>query len=490
MSSSPARRATFGDVFAVREFRALWVSQILSVSGDRLALVALTLLIYDRTRSPLLAAVAYAAGYVPYVLGALFLSGLADRLPRRGVMVTCDVIRMVLVAAMLVPRVPLDVLIALLYVTTAVQPPFDSARSAVLAEVVQGERYALAAATMQTTFRVAIVAGAAVGGITVALAGARFALGADAATFGVSALVVQFGTRARPPAMKDSPRAGSGALAQSGGHGGRGAPHASLRAGVRLVFGDKALATLMMLAWLAAFYEFPEGIAAPYAGRLGGGPVAAGLLIASAQVGAALTMPVLVRRVGPLTRLRWMGPMAVCACAVLMLAILRPGLAVSMAIFALSGAFATYQVAANTAFVERVPNERRAQAFGLANAGLIVGQGVAFLLAGAAAELIPPATVVAVGGGLGAVAACGLALRWRHMSPAVGRHSARHLRGRVSLAGPDAVSVAAGHDGDAADTGHVRDQAGAARRAVPRQARDHLVNRRVPVHAVRSRARG
>jgi MFS family permease len=435
-------------VFAVREFRALWASQILSVCGDRLALVALTLLIYDRTRSPLLAAVAYAAGYVPYVLGALFLSGLADRLPRREVMVACDVIRAVLVVAMLVPRVPLDVLIALLYATTAVQPPFDSARSAVLADVVQGERYALAAATMQTTFRVGIVAGAAAGGVTVALVGTRFALGADAATFVVSALVVQFGTRARAAATKGSPRARSGALAQLG-------------AGVRVVFRDRALLTLVMLGWLAALYEFPEGIAAPYADRLGGGPVAVGLLIASAQVGSALTMPVFVAKVGPLTRLRWMGPMAFCACAVLTATLLRPGLAVSMAIFAVSGAFATYQIAANTAFVERVPNEQRAQAFGLANAGLIVGQGVAFLVAGAAVEVVPPSTVVALGGGLGAIAAIGLALRWRHMSPAVGRHSARHL-----AAGPEQP-----------------------RYHVPRQARDHIANRRAPVHAVRSRAR-
>jgi Major Facilitator Superfamily len=478
VSSSPARRASFGEVFAIREFRALWAAQILSVCGDRLALVALTLLIYDRTRSPLLAAVAYAAGYVPYVLGALFLSGLADRLPRRQVMVACDVIRTLLVAAMLLPRVPLDVLIALLYATTAVQPPFDSARSAILPDVVQGERYAVAAATLQTTFRVAIVAGAAVGGITVALVGARFALGADGATFAVSALLIQFGTRARPAAAQGDKDAGTGVLA-------------SLGAGIRVVFGDKALLTLVLLAWLAALYEFPEGIAAPYAGRLGGGPVAAGLLIASAQVGAALTMPVLVSKVGPLTRLRWMGPMAFCACAVLTLTVLRPGLAVSMVIFAVSGAFATYQVAANTAFVMRVPNERRAQAFGLANAGLIVGQGVAFLVAGAAAEVIPPATVVALGGGVGTVAACVLALRWRGMSPLIGRHSAkhlnghsaRHLNGRALLSAPALAHPVAVQGSDDAGAGRVRDY------TVPGKARDHAVHRRVPVHAVRSRAR-
>jgi hypothetical protein len=229
-------------------------------------------------------------------------------------------------------------------------------------------------------------------------------------------VLVGFGTHARPPAV----RAGPSALVQLGG-------------GIRLVFGDKALRTLVMLGWLAALYAIPVAIAAPYAGRLGAGPVAAGLLIASVQVGAALITPIFAREIGPLTRLRWMGPMAICTCAILVLTAFRPGLSVSMAIFALSGVFGIYQIAANTAFVERVPNERRAQAFGLANAGLVVGQGLAFMAAGAAVEVVPPSTVIAVGGGLGAVAACGLALRWRRMSPVVGRHSAKHLRGQASL---------------------------------------------------------
>jgi len=410
VSSSPAQCATFADVFAVREFRALWFSQILSAGGDRLALVALALLIYDRTRSPLLAAIAYAAGTLPYLIGALFLSGMADRFPRRDVMVTCDVVRAALVAVMLVPGMPLRVLIALLYAVTAFQPPFDAARSAILRDMVQGERYALAAATMQSTLLTMVLAGAAVGGLTVALLGARPALGFDAVTFVVSALLVKFGVRARPAAATSVP----GALRQLGG-------------GVRVVFGDRALRILLMFGWLAAFYGIPGGIAAPYAARLGGGPVAAGLLIAATQLGAAVATPVFAKRIGPLTRLRWMGPMAACACGTLMLTAFRPGLAASMAIFALSGSFGMYQLAANTAFVERVPNERRARAFSFANAGLVAGQGAAFALSGAAAEVIPPSTVIALGGGLGALAACGLALRWRGISPAVGRHSARHL---------------------------------------------------------------
>ena len=153
------------------EFRALWASQILSVGGDRLALVALTILVYDRTRSPLLAAIAFAAGTLPYIVGALFLAALADRFPRRTVMVVTDVARMALVAAMLIPATPLPALIALLYAVTTFQPVFDAARSAIIRDIVPMDKYALAAGTLQSTMRILIVAGAAAGGVLVALRG-------------------------------------------------------------------------------------------------------------------------------------------------------------------------------------------------------------------------------------------------------------------------------------------------------------------------------
>jgi hypothetical protein len=266
-----------------------------------------------------------------------------------------------------------------------------------------------------STTRVVIVGGAAAGGLVVALFGARPALAADALTFVASALLIVFGTRARR---------GRGAAGEN--------PFAQIAGGARLVFGDPALRTLLCLGWLAAFSEIPEGLAAPYVARLGGSAAAVGLLIAFSQLGASATA-LFIAKIGPLARLKRMGPMAVLTCAVLIAAIARPGLASSMALFALSNVFTMYQIAANTAFVERIPNERRARAFGLAHAGIVVGQGVAFALAGAAAEVVPPSTVVALSGGLGALIACGLAFRWRRMSPAGGRHTARHLGREASL---------------------------------------------------------
>ena len=55
-----------------------------------------------------------------------------------------------------------------------------------------------------------------------------------------------------------------------------------LSAGIRLVFGNPALRTPMLLGWLVAFYDIPEGVVAPLSQSLGGGDLAAGLILAAA----------------------------------------------------------------------------------------------------------------------------------------------------------------------------------------------------------------
>jgi predicted MFS family arabinose efflux permease len=411
-------RATFRDVFADREFRALWFAEILSVTGDRLALVALTLLVYDRTKSPVLAALAYAAGYLPWVIGGLFLADVADRRPRRSVMVTCDAVRMVLVGAMAVPGVPLGALVVLLFATTMFAPPFESARAAITPDILQGEKYVLGSAVFQTTFLAGQVLGAAGGGLAVAFIGVRASLVVDAVTFAISGLLIGLGTRARPAAAKPQADPLS--------------PLARIVGGFRLVFGDQALRTLLLFGWLVIFYTVPEGVAAPYASKLGGGPIATGVVLASTCLSTTIATPLFTRFVRARQRLNMMGPLAVLTCATLVLTALRPGLAVSLVIFSLSAAFGIYQIAANTAFVVRVPNERRAQAFGIANMGVVVGQGATFVAAGAAAEVISPAAVIAIAGGIGAVIAFILTLRWRHVSPPGGRHAAVRRPGHAA----------------------------------------------------------
>jgi MFS family permease len=395
-----AKAATFREVFADREFRAIWLAELASIAGDQFARVALTVLVYQRTGSPLLTALTYAATYLPWLIGGLVLSDVADRYPRRDVMITADLARVVLVAAMAVPGMPLWAMIVLLFAVTTFNAPFQGARSALRATILPGDRYALGLAVSQVTRQAGIVGGFVAGGVVVANVGVRDALLADAATFAISALLLtRVRRRPAPTSVRRSRRA-------------------EIMAGVGLVFGDPRLRTLMLLGWLGAFYTLPEALAVPYAAHLRHGAVAAGLIFAAGPLGSAIGMAAYARGVSPAGRLRWMGPLAVVACLVPAACLAGPGLAVSLTIFAVSGLAAAYQVAANAAFVTLCPDARRGQAYGLANAGLMIGQGVIYVLAGAAATLAAPAVVIAVGGLVGATAAAWLALSWRREAAA------------------------------------------------------------------------
>ncbi len=389
-------RATFAAVFSLGEFRALWSAQIVSVVGDQLARVAIMLLVFDQTQSALLAAIAFAASVVPSFVGGLALSGLADRWPRRRVMIVCDLIRAALVGLMVLPSVSVWLLVLLLFLVTTVSAPFSSARAALYPDVLAGDRYVVGTAVTQTTIQFAQVIGFASGGAAVAFLGIRTSLVVDALTFVVSAVIVRLGVR---------PRRAAGSGPHLAGSASRG-----IRAGVRLVFTSSALLGPMLFGWLSAFYNVPEGIAAPLARELGGGDLAVGLILAAGAFGASLGGLLFGRLVMPRQRLRWMSLLAALSCAVLMLFVFRPALPAALLILTASGLCGCYQLAASAAFVRAAPSGQRSQAFGIAQGGMNLGQGIAMILAGAAAQHYPPSAVIATTGLLGVIAAVSVAM--------------------------------------------------------------------------------
>ena len=323
-------------------------------------------------------------------------------------MIASDLARCALVLVMAIPGVPLAGLVLLLFLVTLVGAPFTSARAAVYPDVLTGDRYVLGTAVTLTTFQFAQVLGFAAGGAAAGFLGTRWSLVIDAATFAVSALIVRARVRSRP-----APAAG--------GH------HETSRlagviAGARLVFARPALRIPMLFGWLAAFYNAPEGVVTPLARNLHGGAAAVGVILAAAALGETVGAIVLSRFVAPPIRLRLMGPLAVGACAVLVLFFWQPGLPGSLLILVASGLCASYQIAANAAFVSAAPHEQRSQAFGLAQGGMSLGQGIVLILAGAAADSHSAARVIAVCGAVGAVVALAIAVSWARGHQASGRH--------------------------------------------------------------------
>src|SRR4051812_20081333 len=85
----PPRPASYRDVFAVPEFRTVFLADLLSLIGDQIAAVALAVLLYQGSGSPLVAALGYATAYVPWLIGGPLLAAWAERRPGRNVMVGC-----------------------------------------------------------------------------------------------------------------------------------------------------------------------------------------------------------------------------------------------------------------------------------------------------------------------------------------------------------------------------------------------------------------
>ena len=186
-SGAPAR-VTWGEVLAIREFRAMVLSDGLSVLGDQVARIAVALLVYSRTGSAFAASATYASSFLVWLVGGPVLSVYADRYPRRELMIACDVVRAPLVALLAVPHLPLVAIFVVLALVGVLSPPFESARSALLPDILTGDRYLVGNAITNTVAQTGQVLGFLLGGVLVATISTSGALVMDALTFAVSGL--------------------------------------------------------------------------------------------------------------------------------------------------------------------------------------------------------------------------------------------------------------------------------------------------------------
>jgi MFS family permease len=416
-SSERERTAGFRDVLVVGEFRILWVAYAQSRFGDQLARLAIAVLVFSRTSSALLTSLTYALSFLPPLVSAPLLSGLADRYPRRSVLVTTDLCRACLVGLMVIPAVPLAGIAVLLVLAVSLQPLYGAARNAMLPNVLEGERYVVGLGLVNLTDSIMQIAGFAFGGLLLELLGSRTALGIDVVTFALSALLVRLGTRAHRPVHQQAEPGPAPAPS----------PRGSILGGAALVWRDARLRNLALLVWLYGFYVAPEGIAAPYAQQLGGGAAAVGLLMAADPIGGGIGAVVLSRWLRPATRARLLGPLAVLSGVPLVLSALHPSLPSVIALWAVTGGLSTYIVLAVAEFTPAVPDHRRGQASGLLGAGLQASQGLGILLAGALVGPVAPSSSVALCGAAGALCAMLAGRAWR-----------RAIGPRTRQAGPEA----------------------------------------------------
>ncbi|MFD5680392.1 MFS transporter [Streptomyces bacillaris] len=404
-ASSSTPPAGYRAVLAVREFRAVFAAHLLSLLGVVVSELALTVLVYDLTGSPLLSALTFALGLLPYVIGGTLFAGVADRYPARRVLVVCDLVCAVCVAAMLLPATPVAKLLALRCLVAAVAPVFTGTRMAALTDILgEGDLYVLGRSLLRIVSQSAMLLGFGAGGVLLTVLSPRGAITVTVVTFLCSAALLRLGTRDRPARTASS---GSGAtlLRES-------------LSGARLVLGNRRIRALLLLFWLPAmFVVAPEALAAPYADAIGAPPAALGLLLcamAVGHVGAELFVGVGLR---PRTRSRIVLPVATVGLLPLVVYALRPGLPLALAVLALAGMGASYVIGLDQWFVDAVPPELRGRAMTLLTAGLMTIQGAGMALAGLAAEFFPVHHVVAGSGIIGTAVTLLVVMEVRRTAP-------------------------------------------------------------------------
>jgi predicted MFS family arabinose efflux permease len=382
------RGATFGQVFAVREFRVLFGSFTLLIAGDSIKMLALSVLVYTETGSPGLSAAAYMAGWLPYILGGMFLLSLADRLPPRAVMVVGELVRVVVCLLLAFAGLPVPVMLGLVLVTGLFAPVFGAARSALLPDVLPGDAFVLARSLMGVTSAGAQIAGLAVGGAFLAVTGPREALAITAALSAVAALVLRYGLPYRP-----------GRDAAAGG-----AVRATLRVN-RLLMVDGRVRGLLLASWLPIMcLAGAEAMVVPYLGGQG----QAGVVLAAAAGGMAVGEFTVGRFAAPAVRERLSLPLAVLIGLPWLAFLAAPGVAWAAVLAAVSAAGVSYQLGLQRRFVDAVPEEVRGQAFGLLSAGLMTGQAIGAAVIGVLSEAIGPGPAIFAAGIAGVLVALAL----------------------------------------------------------------------------------
>ena len=190
-----------GGVPAQRAFRLLFAAQSISSLGDRLVPVALAFAVLDLTGSATALGAVLAAQTIPLVAFVLFGGVWADRLSRRRVMLTSDLVRAVSqgasAALLLTGRAHLWELVALQAVYGTAVAFFGPAALALVPETVETTQLQQANSLIALTGNVAAVIGPAVAGVIVAASHPGWGLAFDAATFLGSAACVA----AMPPVV-------------------------------------------------------------------------------------------------------------------------------------------------------------------------------------------------------------------------------------------------------------------------------------------------
>jgi predicted MFS family arabinose efflux permease len=382
-------QAGYRAAVASREFRALLAAQLVSISGTSIAAVALTILVYRRTGSPLLASLTFAIGFLPYLLGGGLLSGIVDRVRPRRLVTSCDLISALLAAAMAWPAVPIPILLALLLAIGTLSSVSSGARAALVRSTVSEDAYVPARSLLRIAVQFAQIGGNAGGGALLVILSPSGALLVNAASFALSATTVRL-------VLSDHPNLGQRSqttLLRDSLHG------------VRSVLTHTQLRRLLLIGWLGPMFAVaPEALAAPYVAAHHGSSTLVGWWLIALPVGLIGGDIAGVRLLSPHQQRRLVAPALAMSFLPYLAFALDPPIPIALPLLVASGACGLYALGLDARVRDAAPPHLFARTMTLNSTGLMTLQGIGFTLAGAVAQATGPATAIAIAGSCGLTA--------------------------------------------------------------------------------------
>ena len=264
-------------------FRWLFLATLGSGLGTGIAVIALTVDVYDRTGSGTWVAALLIADFLPMLAIGLLLGPLVDRFSRRRLMVASDLARLGVFCALPFAGTP-AVVVALAGVAGLATGFFRPAVYAGMPNLVAERDLPHANGLFQTIENLTFLAGPLLGGLLLAISGADLAYWVNAATFALSAALI-----ARIPDR----------LLQSAPAGTRGHWH-DLVEGFAVVRRSRALMTVLVAWTVVMLANGGVNVAEVALAKVvfGAGNLGLGLLMASAGLGLVL---------GSITAGGWLG---------------------------------------------------------------------------------------------------------------------------------------------------------------------------------------
>ena len=385
---------TYSDLFAVPEFRNLFVANCAGIAAHTSSALALGSLTYAATGSALLTALSMFGAPLASVLGSLTLLSAADSLPPRRALTVAALVALAGAALQAVPGLPLWVRFAVILLVAYVGSITGGARFALINDILPAGAYVLGRSTMNASVGVMQIAGFGLGGVMLVWLSPYQVFLVATALRAAAVAVTWFGLRERPA------RAG--------------APTSTART-LRInreLWADPGRRSLYLNLWLPnGLVVGCEALFLPYAGDR------AGFLFAAGALGMLAGDVLVGRFLSPIARQRCVLPLRLLLPLPYLVFLLRPELPLAMLVALVASVGFAVSLPLQERLIAHSPEQARGQVLGLQQNGMLTGQAVFAALAGAVADVLPTYQAVGLLAGLSLVVTLLLTRGLRHTRP-------------------------------------------------------------------------